>query len=66
MKDFIDNLNQRHKTYLDKEGKWLGGGFENVFQFDKHEKAIDLKLEVFSMLPKEIKEEILDSLKDRT
>lgn len=63
MIDFIENLNQKYKGYLQKEGKWLVGGFKDVFYSQEVEsKDLEnmLKLEVFSMLPREIKDEILD------
>ncbi|MGV6945057.1 hypothetical protein [Sphingobacterium kyonggiense] len=61
MNEFVDNLNKKHKKYLEKEGRWLGGGFENVFinSNNNNNKSI-LKLEVFSMLPLDIKKEILE------
>lgn len=65
MKELVDTLKSKYKKYLKNEGKRLGRGFENVFQFDKDGRAVDLKLEVVSMLPKEIKGEILDCLKDK-
>lgn len=63
MIDFIEKLDKKHKDYLQKEGKWLVGGFKDLFHTQNTEgKDLEnmLKLEVFSMLPREIKNDILD------
>lgn len=65
MENFVVKLNSKYKNFLQNEGKWLGGGFENVFTTnDKNENM--LKLEVFSMLPQEIKKEILEYIDNRS
>jgi len=62
--DFIiSSLNEKYSDYLLQDGKWMTGGFEILFRrnVDRKSTRYDdyLKLEVFMMLPKEIKEEIV-------
>ncbi|GEM_PF-3635127 len=61
MDEIIENLNTNYSVYLKKDGKWLED-FRNVFSTIDG-KFESLRLEVFSMLPREIKNEILDCLK---
>jgi hypothetical protein len=49
------------------DGKWLIGGYESLFKVDYQEKdnpyLPKIKMEVFMMLPKEMREEIISMVK---
>ncbi len=56
-------LNEKHKTYLEDEGKWLDGGFETLVTIDTNHADPDLsplmvKKEIFMMLPNDIREDV--------
>ncbi|MGM1430796.1 hypothetical protein ACS126_16195 [Sphingobacterium lactis] len=58
----IFEMNEKFNDFLNGEGRWLGGGFEQVFQFRKYYRSADLEIEVkkevLMMLPKEIRDHI--------
>lgn len=68
LEEFLKILEKEHIDYLQKEGKWLmdfANLIENVNLLDRAEvKASNLKMNVFSMLPSEIKSTIWKMLDD--
>jgi hypothetical protein len=54
-KNIIDNLDEKYRTYLEDEGKWLNEGFKNIF-IDGEPSKNNLKTPVYLMLPEEIRE----------
>jgi len=53
-KNIIEILDNKYKGYLEDEGKWLYGGFRDVFSEGEANKE-NLKTPVYLMLPKEIR-----------
>lgn len=68
LEEFLKILEKEHLDYLQKEGKWLmdfANLIENVNLLDRAEvKASNLKMNVSSMLPSEIKSTIWKMLDD--
>ncbi len=58
--EIINILNNKHKQFLEGEGKWLGGSFDNIFIKDGENRV---KLEIVAMLPQYIKKDILEYFK---
>ncbi|MBV2225920.1 MULTISPECIES: hypothetical protein [Sphingobacterium] len=59
----LKKLDEKHRDYLEKDGKWLIGGFESIISYDGKISTIQgeqvtLKKEIYMMLPSEIREEI--------
>ncbi|GGE16526.1 MULTISPECIES: hypothetical protein [Sphingobacterium] len=58
----INELDLKYGEYLIKDGKWLGGGFINLFFVHRTSKSssveLNLKPEVFMQLPRELRKEI--------
>ncbi|MFD2969993.1 hypothetical protein [Sphingobacterium bambusae] len=58
----LAELNHKYEAFLQGEGKWIGGGFENVITFRKNEEGKDeelqLKTQIINMLPKQLRNEI--------
>lgn len=67
LKSIVSRLNNRYPDYLMNDGKWLIGGYESLFKIDYQEKddpyLPKIKMEVFMMLPKEMREEIISMVK---
>ncbi|MGO1521983.1 MAG: hypothetical protein ACTHZ1_13495 [Sphingobacterium sp.] len=59
----LKKLDNKHRDYLNTDGKWLIGGFESIISYDGkistiHGEQVTLKKEIYMMLPVEIREEI--------
>ncbi len=58
----LAELNVKYAAFLQGEGKWIGGGFENVITFRKNEdgkvEEAQLKTQILNMLPKQLRNEI--------
>ncbi len=55
MKDLIKNIDEKYRSYLNSEGKWLGGTLATVF---KNNESKEFKNEIFINLPKVIQDEL--------
>lgn len=56
-------LNLKYREYLDNEGRWLNEGFESIVTVeenpaDSRQQLLQLKKEIYMMLPLHIREEI--------
>ncbi|HAP96548.1 MULTISPECIES: hypothetical protein [Bacteroidota] len=63
----LKKLDEKHRDYLQKDGKWLIGGFESIIHYDGKVSSINgdqitLKKEIYMMLPVEIRDEIAQFL----
>ncbi|MVZ64504.1 hypothetical protein GQF61_01455 [Sphingobacterium sp. DK4209] len=56
------NLDSKYQSFLEREGRWLGGSLTNVLTNTKNssnEDVIQVKRDVFNMLPSNIKADII-------
>ncbi|MDM1050374.1 hypothetical protein [Sphingobacterium hotanense] len=55
-------LDGKYRTYLEREGRWLGGSLINILVFpsvtDKEVREVQVKMEIFNMLPNDIKSDV--------
>ncbi|WP_312697285.1 MULTISPECIES: hypothetical protein [Sphingobacterium] len=58
----INDLDKKYQDYLANDGKWLGGGFQNLFCVlpipGSKNYQLNLKPEVFMQLPRTLRKEI--------
>lgn len=58
----INDLDKKYQEYLANDGKWLGGGFQNLFWVlpiaGSKSLQLNLKQEVFMQLPLPLRKEI--------
>lgn len=65
MQDIISRLNIKYNSFLENEGRWLGGDFSLIFEKSNNKELNDIaqiKMSVFHMLPNSIKHELLKEL----
>ncbi|WP_333862439.1 hypothetical protein [Sphingobacterium sp.] len=62
MKDLINKIDEKYYSYLNNEGKWLGGTLATVF---KNKDYTEFKKEVFINLPHYIQEDLKKIISER-
>ena len=60
IRESFKQLDGKYRTYLDREGRWLGGSLINILVFSSvTDNEVQVKWEVFNMLPNDIKSDVL-------
>lgn len=60
IRESFKQLDGKYRTYLDREGRWLGGSLINILVFSSvTDNEVQVKREVFNMLPNDIKSDVL-------
>ncbi|WP_312137416.1 hypothetical protein [Sphingobacterium sp.] len=62
IRESFKRLDGKYRTYLEREGRWLGGSLINILFFssvtDKEKEEVHVKMEIYSMLPQDIKSDV--------
>lgn len=63
IRESFKQLDGKYRTYLEREGRWLGGSLINILVFSSvTDNEVQVKREVFNMLPHDIKSDVLHIL----
>ena len=60
IRESFKQLDGKYRTYLEREGRWLGGSLINILVFSSvTDNEVQVKREVLNMLPNDIKSDVL-------